>query len=256
MLNDIENVNETDTFICNFCQKTFTMNKNLKRHLKSRCKVKIENEKQKEKIFMKLLEKVETMETEIKELKHENFRLQTQPNTINNTTNNMNMINSHNQITNNNTVNIQLVAFGQEDRENLSNMELFKIIKKGFKSVPEFVKVLHFDENKPENHNIFIPNMRDGYVMIFDGEKWNLVDRIDTIENLFDDGRNFLADKKKELKELLNDKNKRVLIKFDRFNRDIDDHPTKKNEILNDIKLLLYNNKNIPLKTKKQIECT
>jgi len=53
---------------------------------------------------------------------------------------------------------------------------------------------------------------------------------------------------------LLSDNNKRVLIKFDRFNRDIDDHPTKKNEILNDIKLLLYNNKDIPLKTKKQIE--
>jgi len=159
------------------------------------------------------------------------------------------MINSNN-ITNN--LNIQLVAFGKEDRDQLSNMELFKIIKKGFKSVPEFVKVLHFDENKPENHNIFIPNMRDGYVMIFDGEKWNLVDRIDTIENLFDDGRNFLAEKKDQLKALLNDKNKKILIKFERFNRDIDDHPVKKNEIFNDIKLLLYNNRDLPMKTRKK----
>jgi len=234
---------------CKYCFKIFSRNDSLRRHLKSRCKIKIENEKQKEIIFQGLMQKMENMENRINELETENVRLQgtqglpslqnTNLTTINNTTNTNN--NTINNITNNN-LSIQLVAFGQEDKDQLSNMELFKIIKKGFKSVPEFVKVLHFDENRPENHNIFIPNMRDGYIMIFDGEKWNLVDRIDTIENLFDDGRNFLAEKKDKLKEILNDKNKRVLIKFDRFNKDIDDYPSKKNEILTDIKLLLDNN--------------
>jgi len=248
-------------FKCNFCQKTFTMNKNLKRHLKSTCKIKIEIERQKEVIFIGLLEKMKTMENKmsdmdkmknkIDELENENFRLHT----INNTNNNTSNVNSHNQITNNNIINIQLVAFGKEDKEQLTNLELFKIIKKGFKSVPEFVKVLHFDENHPENHNIFIPNMRDGYVMIFDGEKWNLLDRVETIENLFDDGRNFLAEKKEQIKRLLSDKNRKVLIKFDRFDHDIDHCPAKKSEILTDIKLLLYNNKDIALKTKRQIEC-
>jgi len=251
-------INDDKTFKCNYCQEIFTRNSSLKRHLKSRCKIKIENERQKEEIFQRLLDQMNKMEdaqnemqNEIKELKTENARLMTTG--LGNTTNNTNITNNNNTINNNQILNINLVAFGKEDKEQLSNMELFKIIKKGFKSVPEFVKVLHFDENKPENHNIFIPNMRDGYIMIFDGEKWHLVDRTDTIENLFDDGRNFLVDKKDEINELLSDKNRKILVKFDRFNRDIDSCPSKKSEILNDIKLILYNNRDIPMKTKKSL---
>jgi len=237
-------------FKCSYCFKTFTYNHNLKRHLKSRCKVKIETEKQKEEIFLNLLDEMNIMKNEIKELKSENARLLTQPNITNNTTNNTS---NHNIVNNNNqTLNINLVAFGHEDKEQLSNLELYKIIKKGFKSIPEFVKVLHFDENKPENHNIYIPNMSRNYVMIFDGEKWGLVDSVDTIENIFDDGRNFLAERKDAIEKMLSDKNRRVLVKFDRFDHDIDHFPGKKNEILNDIKLILYNNRDIPISNRNK----
>jgi len=207
----------------------------------------MEDEKKKEEIFLQLLEDNDRMRNKLEE--YENGKLST---TINNITNNT--INNNQQNCNNQTLNINIVAFGKEDKTELSNLELFKIIKKGFKSIPEFVKVIHFDENKPENHNIYIPNMSRNYVMIFDGEKWGLVDGADTIENIFDDGRNFLAERKEELEQGLNEKNRKYLIKFDRFNQDIDFYPSKKNEILNDIKLILYNERNIPLKTKKNIK--
>jgi len=217
----------------------------------------LDTEKQKEEIFLTLLDEMSQMknaqsemQNKIIELEIENARLKDQPSNITNNTNN-HIINNNQQNCNNQTLNINLVAFGKEDMDQLSNLELFKIIKKGFKSVPELMKVIHFDENRPENHNIYIPNMSRNYVMIFDGEKWGLVDGTDTIENIFDDGRNFLAERKEKIDKLINDKNRKCLIKFDRFNRDIDNCPDKKNEILNDIKLILYNNRELPIKNRK-----
>jgi len=233
------NFRKSKTFECNFCKSKFTRKNNLNRHLKDRCKVKKQQNLEKEEIFRALLEKMNNMENEIKALRNENSKLTT-INNINNTTNNVN-----------NTLNINLVAFGKENKESLSNSELFKILRKGFKSVPELVKLLHFDENKPENHNIYISNMRDNYVMVFDGDRWALRDRAETLENIFDDGRNFLVVQYNDMKASLNDKQRSVLRKFERFDHDIDHHDDKKNEIYNDIKLILYNGRELPLKVRK-----
>ena len=45
------------------------------------------------------------------------------------------------------------------------------IFHKGFKSVENLTKSLHFDKNRPENHNIYISNIKDNYVMMYDGDR-------------------------------------------------------------------------------------
>ncbi len=228
---------------CNFCNKTFTLKRNLMRHLKYRCKVKRDQNDEKKRIYQALVAKMNAMEDKIAKLETENgklFQMTNSNNTINNNSN-----------TTNNTMNINLVAFGQEDKDSLSNNEIFQILKRGFSSIPELVKALHFNENRPENHNIYISNMRDNYVMVYDGDKWTLRDRTETMENIFDDGRDFLVVKLNDIKDMLNDRQKCCIKKFERFDHDIDYHEKKKVEILNDIKLILYNNKDIPLQTRK-----
>ena len=42
---------------------------------------------------------------------------------------------------------------------------------KGYKSVPHLIDYIHFNKNKPENHNVMTTNMRDNKISIYDGEK-------------------------------------------------------------------------------------
>ena len=86
--------------------------------------------------------------------------------TNNNTTNNNNTINT----INNTTVNIK---FGNEKISNLLNeKEMLKIVNKCRYSVEESIKLVHFNDNRPEYKNILITNLRDNIAYIFDGNKF------------------------------------------------------------------------------------
>jgi len=77
----------------------------------------------------------------------------------------INNIQTQNNITQNNTFNI--LAFGKEDLSHITDDTYKKIINKGFKSVPALVDAIHFNKDKPENHNIYISNIRDDYILVF-----------------------------------------------------------------------------------------
>jgi hypothetical protein len=118
LLNDVD-------IICKYCDKQFCRNDSLKRHIKSRCKIKNKIMDEREQIFNKLIEieqKVNYLSNENKNLSNENKNLKqlvTNNNkpTISNTTNIIN--NSIGKIENN-TI-IQLVAFGSEDMSKISD---------------------------------------------------------------------------------------------------------------------------------------
>ena len=178
---------------CNYCWKFFSRQDSLNRHLEHRCKIKKEQDNVKEQIFKQLLEEMQIIKKQNEELKDKMNHMETITNInkkINNGTINTN---SHNN--NNNTINIQLVAYGKENYDKLTDKEYQIIINKGFKSVQEMVKSLHFNKNRPENHNIYISNIRDNYVMIFDGNKWELRNRQETIEELYITKKDILVDK-------------------------------------------------------------
>lgn len=231
--------------LCKYCKKYFKYKTNMYRHIRFHCKIKrdIDN---KEEIFRELLSNLPNME-------NNNMNLPTHTQNTQNT----NIINSNNvinnTINNNQTYNIQLVAFGKENKDALKNSEIFRILKKGYNSVPELVKALHFNVERPENHNIFVSNMRNNYIMIYDGNKWTLVDRNETIQNIFDDGREYLIIRHNNMKDIYNDVQKNLLKGFERFDSDIDNNPKKRAKIFDDIKLILYNNRNLPLQTKNNI---
>ena len=107
-------------------------------------------------------------------------------------------------------------------------------------------KKIHFDENKPENHNIYISNLRDNYAMLFDGNNWVLSNRKEIIDDMYDSKRDILSDKFDEILENLPD---HAIKKFKRFLHDEQDNKISQ-KIKEEIKLILYNNKHIPEKTK------
>lgn len=111
------------------------------------------------------------------------------------------------------------------------------------------VKQIHFHVKAPENHNVYLPNIKNSYVMIFDGKNWALTMEKDIINTLYTDKKDLLYDK---FEELVHDLPEHAKRKFNRFiNEEQDDIVV--NRIKTEIKLLLYNNRKIPIETKEKM---
>jgi membrane-bound ClpP family serine protease len=94
-------------------------------------------------------------------------------NNCNNKTINNNVQNNNN--CNNNNINIRLVAHGKEDLSSFTETEWRQIITKFYRSFEtSLIDAVHFDKNIPENHNIYISNIKSKFIMIYDGTNWIL----------------------------------------------------------------------------------
>ena len=266
--NPHDNSGEKSKHMCNYCLKIFTRADNLSRHIDKYCRIKKQQEAEKEVIFQGLLAKMDQQdqfmnilqvqnqqilaENSLLKNKLDNFEVKSGNNinfsNINSTTNTLNNKTINNNLQNN--FNIRLVAFGQEDLSYLTEKTCKFIMKKGFQSVPKLIEHVHFNKNRPEHHNIYIPNMKDMYAMTFDGECWNLIEKSEIIDQLFDDKKLFLEEKFDQFFNSLEDITKK---KFKRF-LDQQEEDEVKNNIKKDIKLMLYNKRKIPIETRKKLD--
>jgi len=161
----------------------------------------------------------------------------------NSTTNNDNRTtNNINNSTTNNIIVIPKLAFGKEDLSFLTDEMGNEILKKGFNSILEYVKLVHFLKDHPENHNVFLSNINDKkHVSVHDGEKWILERQDKILPELKDKGIDYIQKKYDELDK--NDpKNKNIITKIKRFIDCYNDDRVE--ELDEDLLLLLYNNRN------------
>ena len=237
-------------YICNYCKKEFTRKYHLLRHIDKNCKVKKENDANMEVLMerlikieesnKKILEENKQNKEEIEKLKEENSKYQK---IINNTQNNIG--------TQNNTINIKINAYGTEDSSKITVSDYKRILGRGMNSVPAFVEKLHFDKNIPENHNVYISNLRDEYVLMFDGKIWRLKDRDDALQQLYEDKSDILETKFEELIERLDEPTIKM---FKRFLKIKDDDEEKIKVIKKELKKVLYENREVAMKTRRK-EC-
>ena len=192
--------------------------------------------------------KSKEFEKEIKKLKKENAK-------------GVANVNSNNSNSNNNTINNTMLnvtfspnAFGMENIDFLEDNDVIsrKILNRGFQSLPEYIKTIHFDKNKPENHNVYIPNWRDKTrVLVYDGKNWNLEQTDSVMTDLKDKGIEFIQRKYDEL-DKKNRIDAKIIEKLGRFLESYNTEEKEKIDILNeDISLVLYNNREIPSSTRK-----
>jgi hypothetical protein len=88
---------------------------------------------------------------------------------------------------NTNTYNIVIKPFGEENTSYITGDIVRKIIKDGpYSSIPKLLEYIHFNPEHKENHNIKITNKKQPYAHIFNGEKWLLQDKKQTIEDMSD----------------------------------------------------------------------
>ena len=203
-------IKRADLYECLECNKVFSKKNDMFNHIKN-CEVyrkkyfkikKIKVQKavieNKIKIFESPEDKIKDLEKELEEAKRKIEEL------------------SKSQNVTYNTNNITLIAYNkQPDLSHLTNRDYLRIMNKGFKSVPKLIEEIHFNPNKPENRNIYIPNIKNNYAMVWNGKKWDLTNRKDIIEDMYDNNSNILIEKMEEM----NEKNIKESIKrkFKRF---------------------------------------
>mgnify|MGYP000005627099 CR=1 FL=1 len=119
--------------------------------------------------------------------------------------NNIKHSNNNNTInTINNTINI--VPFGKEDIGKIcDDDDVKKIMNRCNYAMQELVKKVHFNKDHPENHNVYISNIKSPYTMIYKNNKWNIDDTEEVIDKLYDDKYMYLEDKYYKMKDDLDD---------------------------------------------------
>jgi len=224
-MNPFESTNSKKTYICKFCDKEYSTNSNLSKHLK-RCKEKLNDDEDKKyllELVDKLNQQLEKKDRQIDELiKKSGINIGTQ--------------NNFNQ-------NIQILAHNNTDLSHLTDNDYLKCLKHSNFCIPHLIEKIHFNPKKPENHNIYISNLKNNYVMIYNGNKWMLNDREESIQNLIDEKESIIEQKLEEWLEI----GKQYPDIMNKFNRYLEkkENNVVLNKIKDEIKLMLFNNRDL-----------
>ena len=170
--------------ICKYCDRSFDRRYNLTRHEKN-CRdrsdennykpIKKEYTESEKDIIIASKDKI------IEELKNQ----------IDLLLKNQGSNNVHNNITYNTS--IVLNAFGSENISYITGEYIKGLINSGpMNSIPKLLEHIHFNPDHTENHNVKIPNKKQAYAEIFNGNNWEISDRKQTIEVMTDNAYNLL----------------------------------------------------------------
>jgi hypothetical protein len=165
--NDHKMTTNDHKFSCDFCHELFSTHAHKRRHEIHYCK---DNGSSK-KIIDEKNKLIKTMQKQIDKL------IDKAGNTTNTT------------ITNN----IQLNSYGNEDLSHLTDTVKKSMLKIPYGMIPKMVEAIHFNDNKPENKNIILPNKRDNKIQIFRNNKWVYKTKDEVISDLID-GKYFIMD--------------------------------------------------------------
>lgn len=171
----LDNLNELKkkchTYQCEFCDEVFADPQRKYKH-KRNCYAKKEAED----------ECIKSMQKQIDDLK-ELVSSQNQGKTVQYITiNNNNNIQQQNNIENQN--NIQISDFLKENIEYISDSFIRKCLKNTIGGVGDLAKQIHFNPEKPENHNVTATNKRDTFLEVFKEGKWQYADKNMTLDAL------------------------------------------------------------------------
>ena len=232
--NDVTKCNKSVTYKCTQCNKEFNNRQTKWRHMKTCTEntASIKEEIKKE-LTKELTEQINNI---LKSAKIHPKTLQKINNQINNT---------NNGTINNNVI----IKFGNVNiNDVLSNKQIMNLLHKPFVSVEECIKMIHFNEKLPQYNNIYITNMKDDLVYVYDGTKFTTTTKTDTIYDMitnyteqielsFDDNKDKLTEYKikcvENYLELINSNTEYI----DQHNKKYTNFKTYK---VGDVKRLIY----------------
>ena len=218
-------------FTCKYCEQKFKFKQSMYRHIKYTC-TKNKDEDLKELVRLMNIQMEQQKNDFLSQLQTQSNKLETQAKQIEKLMGKLEISGSFN--TTNNIQNIQLLGYRQTDVSHLTDEDYKRCIKRVNHCVKNMIETVHFNPEKPENMNIYISNIKDKYIMVYDGANWNLANRKDELDRLYEEKEMMLeewldSNPEEELKQ-----------KFLKY-LDNKDNDECLNRIKEEIKLMLYN---------------
>ena len=217
-------------FTCKYCEKKFTFKQAMYHHIKYSCK---ENKDEDLKELARLMniqiqQQKSLIETQAKQLDAQNKKIEKL----------MGKLEIHGSFNTTNIQNFQLLAYRDTDVSHLTDKDYRECLHRTNQCVKHLIEKVHFNPSKPENMNIHISNMKDKYIMIYDGSTWNIADRKRELNYLYDE-------KEMMLEEWLESNPDKVLRdKFMKYLNNKEDDECL-NQIKEEIKMMLYNKQSL-----------
>ena len=223
---------------CKYCDKLFSRSDSLSRHYNN-CKEKIKTD-----------EANKNMKELVRLLNEQKLELDKKNDQIDELIKKAGIQNSG-TIVQNIQNNIKLLAYNKSDISDLTENDFIRCFNHNNMCVPHLMKRIHFNPKKPENHNVFISNLKSGHIMLYDGKQWNTFNRDEIVDDIFDDKHDILEQKYEEWVDIGKDY-PIIFYKFRRYLEKMNNEIVLK-KIKDEMKFILYNNRNI-IKNKKIIK--
>ena len=120
----------------------------------------------------------------------------------------------HGSTITNNTINLN--SYGKEDLSHITESFKTQLIKGPYGMIPKMIEAVHFNDKKPENHNISLPNKNGKYMKVFKSGKWTYCNKNEVIDELMENNY-YILDSHYDVKEeeLSSTQQKRYKDKYD-----------------------------------------
>lgn len=216
---------------CKYCDKPFKHMQSMYHHIKYTCK-KNNDEDLKELVRLMNLQ----IDQQRCQLQKKDEQLERQSKQIEKLMEKLKVPNVTNNIIQNN--NIQLLSYKDTDTSHLTDKDYIQSIKQVTFCVKDMIQKIHFNPSKPENMNIYISNMKDKYLMVYEDGNWNLKSKVNELDTLYES-------KEMMIEEWLESEQHKYPELQDKFMQYLDNKENDEtmNMVKEEIKLMMYNNK-------------
>lgn len=162
-----------------------------------------------------------------------------------------NIIDTQNNIENQNieqTINININAFGKENVDYLDDAAIADCIGRVYKSIPAILREIHFNPEHPENHNIKITNRKLPYASVMGNDQtWKIMNKKEAIETMVYNGYNLLDEKYPETKNKLSSRRQQHFEGFqDKF---LGEDKDIVKQVKNDVEIMILNGASVQQET-------
>ena len=228
-------------FTCKYCSQKYKYKQSLSKHVKYSC---TKNKDEDLKELVRLLND---------QIKDQGNQIKDQGNEIKDQSKQIEKLKGKLEININTTVNnihnYTLLSYTKTDTSHLTDNDYKACIKKRNSCVLKMIEKLHFNPEKPENMNVYIPSMKDKYLMMYENGNWKLTNKKDAIEKIYEDKEGLImcymdTNNPRELKA-----------DFERYLHLKTNETAEKNQksLYEEVNLMLYNNKHIVMKQSKSL---
>lgn len=227
-------------FFCKYCEKGFTSDSSMYRHMKHTCKERVRQEDDNN----EMKEIIVSLQKDVEELKKDNTELRKKVIKSEKHKPNCNVTNNNTYIVTgdiNQTINNYMIGFGKEDMDRIDKEDMMVAFRNGFKSTIQLTKAVHFNPKYPEYSNIKRTNSSSSYARYHDGQKWMEIKVKDLVDDIYERKRDYIEDNLDEYFDKLTKSQKNGLHRW----LSTDDDHQRIQSVKAEIKSLLWNERQL-----------